>query len=76
MSTPSCAPSVEYVAAYLLDAAKQDASVWTVVNVVKHFLEDGLSKPKAVRAVRVAVKAAPELAGLLRLYEIGIRNVV
>lgn len=70
---PAGAPTPEAVTGYLLDAARQGCSVWSVVNVVKHFVEAGLTRRQVLAALRAARAEAPALAALLRDYERNIR---
>lgn len=70
-------PAVDYVASFLCDAARLEASVWTVVNVIKQFLDDGLRKDDALRAADAAgQRCSPGQTHLIDLYRNGIRDLV
>jgi len=51
--------SVTAVAAFLLDAARGDVSVHTVLQVMQHWADEGLSTEQIQAAVAVADESCP-----------------
>lgn len=69
-------PSAESIAAYLRDAASTGSSMWTVVNVLRHWLNQGVDKPTVDRALAAARRSTPGKESLFEAYEHGIKTLL
>lgn len=70
------APTVEHVAEYLADAARQEHSPRSVVAVLGHYLTLGITKCQALHAIRLARRIAPAWDHMLLSYESQIREAL
>jgi hypothetical protein len=69
-------PSAASIAAYLRDAALTGSSMWSVVNVLRHWSNLGVDLPTLEQALATARRSTPAKEALFEAYEHGIRTLL
>ena len=69
-------PTAESIAAYLRDAALTGSSMWTVVNVLKHWKNEGADAAVFERALATARRTTAGREPLFDSYEHGIKTLL
>lgn len=69
-------PSAESIAAYLRDAALTGSSMWSVVNVLKHWKSQGVESTVFELALATARRTTPGREPLFDAYEHGITTLL